>query len=164
MFRLRGQAGLQILGRSGDWSPVPVVPPGTTHDTNPPILVNIGDLLSYWTNGLFRSTVHRVVFEPPTLTGSSRDHSEPSLAESHNNQESDNEYRYSIAFFCHPAHETPLDAVPCERIASAAQNIEHAHQSSRPYAERRVMTAQEHLASRLADTYGDYFKAKEAEK
>ncbi len=28
----------------------------------PPILMNIGDLLSYWTNGLLRSTVHRVVF------------------------------------------------------------------------------------------------------
>lgn len=30
--------------------------------TGVPILVNIGDLLSYWTNGLLKSTVHRVVF------------------------------------------------------------------------------------------------------
>ncbi len=62
LFRLKGQAGLEILTKENTWAPVPVTPPGTENDPAPPILVNIGDLLSYWTNGLLRSTVHRVVF------------------------------------------------------------------------------------------------------
>ena len=28
----------------------------------PPLVVNIGDLLSYWTAGLLKSTIHRVKF------------------------------------------------------------------------------------------------------
>jgi len=60
LFRLKGQAGLEILKKDNTWAPVPVCPAGTENDPSPPILINIGDLLSYWTNGLFRSTVHRV--------------------------------------------------------------------------------------------------------
>src|ERR1700742_3841942 len=50
LFQLPGQPGLEIRPPSGDsWSPVPVNP----HDEESlPILVNIGDLLSYWTGGL----------------------------------------------------------------------------------------------------------------
>ncbi|CRK49127.1 hypothetical protein BN1723_017003, partial [Verticillium longisporum] len=87
LFRLEGQAGLEILTRENVWAPVPVRPPGTEDDALPPILVNIGDLLSYWTNGLFRSTVHRVVFSGDAAPVEG---------------ESDTGPRYSIAFFCHP--------------------------------------------------------------
>ncbi|KAI1776350.1 2OG-Fe(II) oxygenase superfamily protein [Hypoxylon cercidicola] len=136
LFRLRGQAGLEIREpATGGWAPVPVSPPGTEDDVSPPILVNIGDLLSYWTNGLLRSTVHRVSFSStPTLGESSTDP------------------RYSIVYFCHPADATPLAPVPSARVA-AAVNDKASVDDSNPYAERRVMTAAEHLKMRLRETY-----------
>ncbi|GLA79119.1 hypothetical protein AtubIFM55763_002039 [Aspergillus tubingensis] len=75
LFQRPGQPGLEILTPDGKgWAPVPVIPTTTTTSSEegkgeggeefpfPPILVNIGDLLSYWTDGLLKSTVHRVVF------------------------------------------------------------------------------------------------------
>lgn len=139
LFRLKGQAGLEILTRDKTWVPVPVSPPGTESDAGPPILVNIGDLLSYWTNGLLRSTVHRVVFPGPgkgIVDG-----------------ETAAEPRYSMAFFCHPVSTTPLLPVPSERVRdfvpSAAENGDV---SGNPYADRKVMTAHEHLQMRYLAT------------
>ncbi|KAJ4306473.1 hypothetical protein N0V88_001276 [Collariella sp. IMI 366227] len=132
LFRLRGQPGLEILERDGvTWSPVPVIPPGTEGDPAPPILMNIGDLLSYWTNGLLRSTVHRVVF--PTGDGEKV------------RGEGDNGPRYSIAYFCHPFGGTELGVVPSERVQGDKGGVAEGN----PYAERRVMTADEHLRMRL---------------
>ena len=93
LFQRPSQPGLEILTPSSTWSPVPVYPPGTEDDSFPPILVNIGDLLSYWTNGLLKSTVHRVVFPA--------------------NSEKD---RYSIAYFCHPVDNAPLVPVPSDLV------------------------------------------------
>lgn len=62
LFQRASQPGLEILTPSCSWSPVSVYPPGTENDSFPPILVNIGDLMHFWTNGLLKSTVHRVVF------------------------------------------------------------------------------------------------------
>ena len=45
--------GLQVLDLNGDWVHAPPI-----EDT---LVVNVGDLLSRWTNGIFRSTPHRVV-------------------------------------------------------------------------------------------------------
>lgn len=73
---------------------MPVSPPGTENDPSPPILVNIGDLLSHWTNNLFKSTVHRVVFPKGGKEGG--------------------EDRYSIAYFGHPVGTTVLEPVPSE--------------------------------------------------
>ena len=98
---------------------------GTESDPFPPILVNVGDLLSYWTNGLLKSTVHRVVF--PNGNG---------------------EDRFSIAYFCHPVDGAPLVAIPSDLVASRAG----AAASNK--ADDRLMTAAEHLKSRLAATYG----------
>lgn len=85
--------GLEILTPTGTWEPVPVCPSGSTEV--PPILVNVGDLLSYWTGGLLRSTVHRVVFPEEGAGGGER---------------------YSMAYFCHPAGGVELGAVPSERV------------------------------------------------
>ncbi len=138
LFRLRGQAGLEVQSRDGrTWAPVPVHPPGTERDPSPPVLVNIGDLLSYWTNGLLRSTVHRVVFGGAAVPG-----------------ESATEPRYSMAFFSSPSPSTPLGVVPSERV----KNFVPHGQSTNPYAERKVMRADEHLRMRLAETYGDLYK------
>ena len=133
LFRLRGQAGLEILTPSGAWAPVPVCPPGTESDPAPPVLVNIGDLLSFWTNGLLRSTVHRVVFGD---NGSNN----PGAGEK-KREETSADPRYSIAYFCHPADTTPLSPVPSERIRKSAGGT------------NEVITAEEHLQSRLRATY-----------
>ncbi|KAK1842796.1 2og-fe oxygenase [Colletotrichum chrysophilum] len=145
LFRLRGQAGLEILTRENTWAPVPVTPPGTEADALPPILINIGDLLSYWTNGMFRSTVHRVVFGGEGAPG-----------------ETDSGPRYSMAFFCHPVGSVTLDPVPSERVKQfvAPEGTPHAN----PYAERKVMTADEHLFMRLRESYKGLYKEEEATK
>lgn len=98
LFQRPGQPGLEILTPSNTWAPVPVLPPSTENDPSPPILVNIGDAFSYWTNGLLRSTVHRVIFPKEARRGG--------------------EDRYSIAFFCHPDGDTVLDAVPSDMVKS----------------------------------------------
>ena len=95
LFQRPRQPGLEILTPASTWSSVPVFPPGTETDAFPPILVNIGDLLSYWTNGLLKSTVHRVVF--PDGGGDDR---------------------YSIAYFCHPVDDASLVPVPSDLVSS----------------------------------------------
>ncbi|OAA39952.1 Oxoglutarate/iron-dependent oxygenase [Metarhizium rileyi] len=139
LFRLRGQAGLEILKKDGTWVPVPVSPPGTENDASPPILVNIGDLLSYWTNGLFRSTVHRVVFPTDGIEGVKG--------------ESSSEPRYSIAFFCQPMDDAVLEPVPSERV----KNFVDKGVVKNPSAERKGLTAGEHLLMRLSQTYGTLY-------
>jgi isopenicillin N synthase-like dioxygenase len=53
------------------------------------VIVNTGDLMQRWTNNLFPSTRHRVVIPP--------DIQKP---------------RYSIAFFCHPNHDSVVACLP----------------------------------------------------
>ncbi len=58
------EAGLELLTRDGRW--IPVSPkPGE-------LVVNIGDMLQRLTNGLLRSTTHRVVNPPPERRNRSR--------------------------------------------------------------------------------------------
>ncbi|KAL5604139.1 hypothetical protein BROUX41_002126 [Berkeleyomyces rouxiae] len=140
LFRLPGQAGLEILTRDNTWVPVPVVPAGTETDPCSPILVNIGDLLSYWTNGLFRSTLHRV-------TVPSNSSSVPVV----NVEGERSGERYSIAFFCHPASDTRLEPVPSTRVTEFSGSV--VSEDVNPYAQRQVMTAKEHLLMRLSATY-----------
>lgn len=138
LFRLRGQAGLEVQTRDNTFAPVPVSPPGTEDDPAPPVLVNIGDLLSYWTKGLLRSTVHRVVFPGPgkgVVDG-----------------ESASEPRYSIAFFCHPVGTTRLEPVPSERVRAYVPPSD-GEKPANPYSERKVLTADEHLQMRLRASY-----------
>lgn len=137
LFRLRGQPGLEVRGpNGGPWMPVPVCPPGTEADAGPPVLVNIGDLLSYWTNGLLRSTLHRVVL--------------PAGAEA----------RYSIAFFCHPAGATRLEAVPSDRVRAYKKPEMGVGEDEDLRRESVVMTADEHLQMRLKETYSHLYGGK----
>ncbi|KAI1183473.1 2OG-Fe(II) oxygenase superfamily protein [Nemania serpens] len=142
LFRLKGQAGLEILTATNSWVPVPVCPSGTENDPSPPILINIGDLLSYWTNGLLRSTVHRVRF------GTRNSVHATGLADG----ESTEDPRYSIVYFGQPANDTPLTAVPSERVRNFKGGLAIAN-TGNPYAERKVLTADEHLNMRLQATY-----------
>ncbi|KAF2489761.1 oxidoreductase-like protein, partial [Lophium mytilinum] len=137
LFQLPSQPGLEILTASNEWAPVPVNP---TSEPNPPILVNIGDLLSYWTNGLLKSTVHRVIFPQPEEGKSSED-------------------RYSIAYFCHPLDEARLVPVPSAKVKGfhsaegEDQKLKVGYGGGTGGADE-VMTAQDHLNRRLAATYG----------
>lgn len=140
LFRLPGQPGLEILTPEGKWAAVPVDPfssSSASYDSQSqplPILVNIGDLLSYWTGGLLKSTVHRVVF--PVGKQSER---------------------YSIAYFCHPLDEAELVEVPSKRVR------DHAEKGKGPTVDRKddrdgggkkIVTAKDHLMWRLTETYG----------
>ncbi len=56
--------GLQVCDCDGGWHDIPAVPGS--------FIVNVGDLLSHWTNGRWRSTLHRVMNPPRALTGSTQ--------------------------------------------------------------------------------------------
>jgi isopenicillin N synthase-like dioxygenase len=126
LFQREGQPGLEILtdADSDAWEPVPVNPTG---ESQPPILVNVGDLLNFWTNGVLKSTVHRVTLPDPTL----------------------GQDRYSIAYFCHPIDSARLEPVPSQIIQGHAANATGNKQAVHTH----VMTAKEHLESRLQATY-----------
>ncbi|KAF7725436.1 hypothetical protein EC973_009610 [Apophysomyces ossiformis] len=111
----KGVGGLEIQKNQEDdseWIEAPAIP-----DT---VIVNLGDCLGYWTNGLLRSTRHRVVFKPETRA----------------------QPRYSMAFFLQGGN-IPLDPIPSPfvsnqfqgEIITAAQHLENKLKASRgdPY-------------------------------
>ncbi|KAI9894315.1 MAG: hypothetical protein M1814_003071 [Vezdaea aestivalis] len=130
LFQRPGQPGLEIQMPDGSWAKVPVTPTGTEADAGSPILVNIGDLLSYWTGGLLKSTVHRVLMPEGGLDAGQ------------------GPGRYSIAYFKHPANETELVPVPSERVQERGRAGANTSLSG------RSITAIEHLNMRLSVTYG----------
>ena len=74
--------GLQVKRRDGKWIAITALPDQ--------IVVNVGDMLQRLTNGVLKSTIHRVV-NPP--------------------RERMNSPRYSIPFFMHPRSEMSLAAL-----------------------------------------------------
>jgi len=77
------EAGLELLTKDGRW--IPVAPnPGE-------LVVNIGDMLQRLTNGVLRSTTHRVVNPPAVRRGFSR---------------------YSMPFFLHFRSDFLIEPVP----------------------------------------------------
>ncbi|SZF00664.1 unnamed protein product [Blumeria hordei] len=139
LFQRPGQAGLEVLrtqtklDKEGNeetystWEPVSIVPRGTESDPSPPILINIGDLLSYWTNNLFKSTIHRVVIPRNGRRGG--------------------EDRYSIAYFGHPIDSTILEPIPSHKIPTSGGDLLDNQIGV------RAMTAGEHLSKRLKASY-----------
>lgn len=73
--------GLELLQRNGSWLPV--------HALKGQIIVDTGDMLQNLTNGLLRSTTHRVV-----------------------NPDHDRERRFSMPYFVHPRSEVILNPLP----------------------------------------------------
>jgi isopenicillin N synthase-like dioxygenase len=79
--------GLQIqLKDSGDWVDVPF--------RKNAFIVNLGDMLERWTNGMFRSTTHRVITDGKTE-------------------------RYSLPFFYEPNFDT---VVTCLDVCCSKEN------------------------------------------
>lgn len=138
LFQRPSQPGLEILTPETTWAPLAVSPPGTQDDAFPPILVNVADLLSHWTNGLLKSTVHRVVFP-----------------------EGGGEDRYSIAYFCHPTNDTKLVPVPSEMVrkrlsarkGTGGRAAGEGEGGGHGGVQKAAITAEEHLNNRLAATY-----------
>lgn len=75
--------GLQVLRHDGKWVPITALPNQ--------LVINVGDMLERLTNGVLRSTIHRVVNPPRHLM---------------------NTPRYSIPFFMHPRSEMSLAVLP----------------------------------------------------
>lgn len=76
--------GLQVLNRAGEWVDVPIAPDS--------YIINIGELMARWTNGLWKATLHRVVNPPAELAAASR--------------------RLSLVFFHNPNYDAPVAALP----------------------------------------------------
>lgn len=130
LFQREGHRGLEVLDPDGVWKGVEVVPHGYQGEV-PPIVVNVGDLLSYWTNGLLKSTVHRVLM--------------PKEAE---------EARYSIVYFCHPTDDEGLVVVPSRIVQEKGEMKDDEQVGYGGGAEGKALTAKEHLMRRLEATYG----------
>ncbi|KAF2633078.1 Clavaminate synthase-like protein [Macroventuria anomochaeta] len=135
LFRVPGQPGLELFSpKNQTWVPVPVNPSPSTL-SHPPILVNIGDLLSFWTGGMLKSTVHRVTF-------------------------SGGGERYSMAYFCHPLDDAKLERVESRVLAQADGKMGREELRSQRKRlglkedDEEVLTAKEHLDRRLRVTYG----------
>jgi isopenicillin N synthase-like dioxygenase len=73
--------GLELLQRDGSWLPI--------HALKGQIIVDTGDMLQNLTNGLLKSTTHRVV-----------------------NPDNSRERRFSMPFFVHPRSEVSLSPLP----------------------------------------------------
>lgn len=73
--------GLELLQRDGSWLPI--------HALKGQIIVDTGDMLQNLTNGLLKSTTHRVV-----------------------NPDNSRERRFSMPFFVHPRSEVDLSPLP----------------------------------------------------
>lgn len=74
--------GLEVLRHDGRWIPITALPEQ--------LVVNVGDMLERLTNGVLKSTIHRVVNPPRALM---------------------NTPRYSIPFFLHPRSDMSLAAL-----------------------------------------------------
>jgi isopenicillin N synthase-like dioxygenase len=81
--------GLQVQAPDGGWIDVPPVAGS--------FVINAGDLLSRWTNGRWKSNVHRVVNPPRDVGRSTR--------------------RISIVFFTGPNHDAIIECLPSCRSA-----------------------------------------------
>ncbi|MEM5475742.1 2-oxoglutarate and iron-dependent oxygenase domain-containing protein [Pacificibacter sp. AS14] len=76
--------GLEVMALDGTWHEAKVIPES--------FVINVGDLLSRWTNDRWRSTLHRVSNPARTATGSTR--------------------RLSMVAFTGPAGDTTVSALP----------------------------------------------------
>ncbi|KAL1933369.1 hypothetical protein VTP01DRAFT_7459 [Rhizomucor pusillus] len=110
--------GLEVQASRTEWISAPIIEGS--------ILVNVGRILEYWTNGLFKSTVHRVVFIPE-------------------HQEMD---RYSIACFNQPLRDATLAPIPSSIVPEDA-----VVQQEVGIPPGKILTSAEYLQLRLDAAY-----------
>ena len=85
--------GLRIQTLDQQWINVPPVPNG--------IVVNVGEMLQRWTNGVLRATPHQVVSVVP-MEEAEQGSSTVIIPD-----------RYSVAFFCNANRDILLECLPC---------------------------------------------------
>ncbi len=103
--------GLEVRNAHGEWIEASLIL-GT-------VLVNTGDLMQRWTNHVFCSTKHRVRIP---------------------HKQKAKQSRYSIAYFCHPNHDTEISCL------ETCQSVEHPPLYP-------TIAAGDYLLSRLQATY-----------
>ena len=111
------------------WMDVPPPPMGT-------FVVNLGDMLERWTNGRFRSTVHRV------LTPSS-----PSGGDSSEEGKYRRRERYSVPFFYEPNFDTVVECLP---------NCRNEGDNGNEGVKYPPITSGRYLLDKYAQTHGDF--------
>lgn len=128
--------GLEILSTDNDssnnnnnsprWISAPIIPNC--------VLVNLGDLIEFWSKGLFKSTIHRVTYN-------------------NSNNDKDNG-RYSIAYFCHAEDDVSLDPIPSKIIGEFEEDIRIWKKIGKGKSEYGTkMTAGDHLKYKLGVSY-----------
>lgn len=162
LFTRPGQPGLEILKPDGDWASVPIFPPKYHSTTFPPVVVNIGDLLSYWTNGLLKSTIHRVVLAPPAGKHNGTGKSGINGHGHSNGDAGVGTDRYSIAIFVQPHEDIKLVPMPSPVVAERAEHFRKevvGHGGGVVDAEgMKTLTSGDYLSARLKATYGAVFE------
>lgn len=125
LFQREGEEGLEIFSKQETWQSVPFLPNDEIRFPNcaPPLVVNIGDLLSYWSAGVLKSTIHRVRCQK-SLRGSTPE-------------------RYSIAYFCNANDETLLEPIPSKLIKS------YNYVKKDP----GIKTAKDHFMKKISESY-----------
>ncbi|OWB59531.1 oxidoreductase activity protein [[Candida] boidinii] len=117
-----GEQGLELLtdGLKNKWTPIPFVsspnPEYLKSGMAAPIIFNIADMLSYWTGGLLKSTLHRVVL--PKIRNNSR---------------------YSTVFFLNSENKTLLEPIPSNLLKDIKKgaNIEIKVKTAKEYLDER---------------------------
>ncbi|KAJ3279595.1 hypothetical protein HK104_001310 [Borealophlyctis nickersoniae] len=130
----KDMGGLQVLlrGRDGTGEKFVPVPP-----LSGCIVVNTGDLVEFWTRGVVKSAVHRVVVPEGDAAKQSR---------------------YSIAYFLGPDPTTPLDPIPSPLLTHLppfqdAKTKSTAYVSADAFKGEKTVTAREHAELRLNATH-----------
>ena len=98
--------GLEIKRRDGSWLPI--------HALQGQLIVDSGDMLQHLTNGVFKSTTHRVV-----------------------NPDNSRERRFSMPFFVHPRAEVDLTPLP-SCVARTGGLPKFPDRTARQYLEERL--------------------------
>ncbi|KAI9013494.1 hypothetical protein DFJ74DRAFT_771388 [Hyaloraphidium curvatum] len=116
-----GTGGLQIQRPGGKWVDVPPVEGGC--------IVNLGDILQFWTQGYLRSTLHRVV--PSPIPGNAE------------------RRRFSVGYFLRPGFDVPLSPIPSPMLGEDASG---ASRDAMAPADK-VLTAGEWLRARTEKSF-----------
>ncbi|KAI4930083.1 hypothetical protein J4E85_004707 [Alternaria conjuncta] len=115
-------AGLQLKTPAGEWKYVPPVPNG--------IICNVGDTLSFWSAGYFKSTIHRVI-RPP--------------------EDQAHIHRLGLFYFVRPGNEVDVKPVASPLLRRLGLVDEHSE-------ERKPVRGLEYVRERVKDyhDHGDF--------